>query len=87
MTAESAEPQPAPRPPRTARRFLTRVLLIFVGVVGWLFTFFVSQGMFSGYPQYYSDWLGPAAMILIALTGGVAWTIDQRRIHDLDDEG
>ncbi len=34
---------------------------------------------------HYSDWLGPAAMILIALTGGVAWIIDQRRIHELDD--
>ena len=72
--------------PRRRRplRMVLHALLILAGVVGFLFTFFVSQGMFSGYPQYDTDWLGPAGMILIALIGGAAWIIDQRRIDDDD---
>jgi H+/Cl- antiporter ClcA len=78
----TADTHTVPRPLRAARRFVTRALLIAVGVVGGLFAYFVCQGMFSGYPQYHTDWLGTAGMILIALTGGVAWIIDHRRIDD-----
>ena len=44
------------------------------------FFFFVCQGVFSGYPQYGTNILGPLGMVLIVLTGGVAWLIDHRRI-------
>lgn len=65
--------------PRPVRRFLTRALLSFVGVVGGLFGYFVCQGMFAGYPRYHTDVLSIIGMILIAATGGVAWIIDERR--------
>ena len=76
----SAEPQPVRRPLRTARRFLTRTLLTVVGVVGGLFCLFVSQNVFAGYPKYHTAVLSIIGMVLISVTGGIAWIIDQRRI-------
>jgi hypothetical protein len=76
----SAEPQPVRRPLRTARRFFTRTLLTVAGVIGGLFCLFVCQNVFAGYPKYHTDVLSIIGMILIALTGGVAWIIDERRI-------
>jgi uncharacterized membrane protein YphA (DoxX/SURF4 family) len=68
----------------TMRRLLTRMVLIAVSVVvAWLL-YCVCQGMFSGYPKYHSHLLSIVGMILIALTGGVAWIIDERRMHDED---
>jgi putative copper export protein len=74
-----AGPRPVRRPPRTARRFLTRALLTIVGIVAGLFLYFVCQGVFAGYPRYHTELLSIIGMILIAATGGVAWIIDERR--------
>jgi hypothetical protein len=63
-----------------ARRFFARALLTLVGVIGGLFCFFVSQGVFAGYPEYHTELLSIIGVILIALTGGAAWIIDERRI-------
>jgi hypothetical protein len=71
-------------PLRTALRVLTRVGLTVLAVIVALFLYFVCQGMFSGYPKYHSGLLSVVAMILVALTGGIVWIIDQRRI-DADD--
>jgi uncharacterized membrane protein YphA (DoxX/SURF4 family) len=68
------------QPLRTALRVLTRVVLTILGVIVALFLYFVCQGVFSGYPKYHSELLSIIGMILIALTGGVAWIIDERRI-------
>jgi hypothetical protein len=76
----SAEPQPARRPLRTALRVLVRAVLTVVGVIGGLLCLFVCQDVFAGYPRYHTYLLSIIGMILIALTGGVAWIIDQRRI-------
>jgi hypothetical protein len=38
--------------------------------------------VFAGYPRYHTDMLSVIGMVLIALTGGVAWIIDERRIDD-----
>jgi len=76
----TTEPRPGRRPQRAAHRFLTRALLTFAGVIGGVFCFFVCMGTFAGYPQYHTDVLSIIAMVLIALTGGVAWLIDERRI-------
>jgi len=62
------------------RRFVTRALLVVLGVIGGGFLFFVCEDMFAGYPQYHTDVLSHIALVLIALTGGVAWIIDHRRI-------
>ncbi|WP_328522984.1 hypothetical protein [Kribbella sp. NBC_00359] len=64
------------------RRWLVRMVLTVVGVIGGLFCYFVCQGMFSGYPEYHTEQLGFAGMILIALAGGIAWMIDEHRMHD-----
>ena len=64
----------------TVVRFVRRLLLVVAGVIAGAFCFFVCQGVFSGYPQYGTNILGPLGMVLIALTGGVAWLIDHRRI-------
>ena len=74
-------PQPV-SPLRSARRLLARALLTVTGVIGGLLLYFVCQGVFSGYPKYHTDVLSIIGMILIALTGGVAWIIDERRIDD-----
>jgi hypothetical protein len=63
-----------------ARRFFARALLTLVGVIGGLFCFLVSQGVFAGYPEYHTELLSIIGVILIALTGGAAWIIDERRI-------
>jgi hypothetical protein len=76
----TTEPQPVRRPLRTARRFFTRTLLTIVGVVGGLLCLFLCGNMFAGYPRYHTAALSIVGMILIALTGGVAWIIDERRI-------
>jgi ABC-type tungstate transport system substrate-binding protein len=80
----TTEPQPLPRPPKTKRagRFVIRALLTVVGVIVGLFLYFVCQGVFAGYPRYHTDMLSVLGMVLIALTGGVAWIIDERRIDD-----
>lgn len=68
----------------TLRRVLTRTVLTVTAVaVAWLL-YCVCQGMFSGYPKYHSQLLSIVGMILIALTGGVAWIIDEHRMHDDD---
>jgi hypothetical protein len=64
------------------RRLLIRTALTVLGIVGGLFSYFVCQGMFSGYPRYHTGLLGFIAMMVIAATGGVAWLIDERRIRD-----
>jgi hypothetical protein len=76
----TAEPQPVRRPHRTTHRFFTRALWTVVGVLGGLLSFFVCERMFAGYPQYHTDVLSVIGMVLLALTGGVAWIIDERRI-------
>jgi hypothetical protein len=80
----TAEPPPVRRPLRTARRFFARTLQTVASVIGGLLCLFVCQNVFAGYPKYHSAVLSIIAMILIALTGGVAWIIDERRI-DADD--
>ena len=75
------------RPPnrlRTVRRALIRAVVTLVGVVGGLVCYFVCQGMFSGYPKYHTPLRGALGMILISLTGGVAWLVDERRMRDDD---
>ncbi|TCN44838.1 hypothetical protein EV644_10124 [Kribbella orskensis] len=64
------------------RRRLVHAALTVIGVIGGLFCYFVCQGMFSGYPKYDSEQLSIAGMILIALTGGIAWIVDEHRMHD-----
>jgi hypothetical protein len=65
-------------------RLLARIVLTVTSViVAWLL-YCVCQGMFSGYPKYHSQLLSIVGMILIALTGGVAWIIDEHRMHDDD---
>jgi hypothetical protein len=75
----TTEQRPVQRPLQTSRRVFTRTLLTVTGVIGGLFCFFVCANMFAGYPKYHSAALSIIAMILIALTGGVAWIIDERR--------
>jgi di/tricarboxylate transporter len=72
------------RPLQTVRRFIARTVLTVVAVIGGLFLMFVCQNTFAGYPKYHSALLSIIGMILIALTGAVAWIIDERRI-DADD--
>ena len=69
---------------RSARRLIIRTLLTVAGVIGGLLCLFTCGNMFAGYPQYHTALLTIIAMILIALTGGVAWIIDERRI-DAED--
>jgi small-conductance mechanosensitive channel len=71
-------------PLRTALRVLTRVVLTILGVIVALLLYLVCQGVFSGYPKYHTGLFSIIAMILVALTGGIVWIVDQRRI-DADD--
>ncbi|TCC16862.1 hypothetical protein [Kribbella speibonae] len=65
-------------------RMVRRAVGTAVGVVGGLFCYFVCQGMFAGYPQYHSQLLSVAGLILIVLIGGIAWIVDEHRMHDDD---
>jgi hypothetical protein len=80
MTTDS----PNSRPTRAAFRLVLRALLVIAGIVGGLFCYFVCQGMFAGYPGYDTGLLSTLGMILIALTGGIAWLVDDRRMSDDD---
>ena len=75
----SAEPRPVRRRLQAVRRFVTRALLTVAGVIGGLLCLFVCQNVFAGYPRYHTDVLSIVAMVLMAITGGVAWVIDGRR--------
>ena len=44
----------------------------------------ISMDVFSGYPQVHSLLLDIIAMVLVAVTGGLAWIIDERRDHGDD---
>jgi hypothetical protein len=77
MTLETQTPQ---RSPRTVGRFLTRAVLTVISVIGGLLCLFICQNVFAGYPKYHTAVLSIIVMILISLTGGVAWVIDERRI-------
>jgi hypothetical protein len=63
-----------------------RIVLHLLAAVVWtvlgLFAYFVCQGMFGGYAQIHSKLLTTLGMIAIALTGGIAWIVDERRPHD-----
>jgi hypothetical protein len=65
-------------------RFLVRTVQTVAGIAGGLFCYFVCQGMFAGYPKYHSRLLSIAGMIAIVLTGGIAWILDEHRMHDDD---
>lgn len=67
---------------RQLARAVRRLVLTLAGVIGGLFCYFVCQGMFAGYPRYHTGLLSLTGMVLIALTGGIAWIIDERRSHD-----
>jgi hypothetical protein len=77
MTPETQIPR---RSPRTVGRLLTRAVLTVIGVIGGLLCLFICQDVFAGYAKYHTAALSVIVMILIALTGGVAWVIDERRI-------
>lgn len=74
-----------PRPARRVLRYVGRTFLTLAGVVVALFTYFVCQGMFSGYPQYGTNILSYIGLSLVSATGGLAWIIDHRRIRNDDD--
>ncbi|MEU5345648.1 hypothetical protein AB0H18_33255 [Streptomyces sp. NPDC020766] len=74
MTARSSLPTPV----RVVLRLLSAVAWTVLG----LFAYFVCQGMFGGYRQVHSQLLTTLGMIAIALTGGIAWIVDERRPHD-----
>ena len=65
-----------------------RIILRTLQAVGWtiacLVAYFLCQGMFGGYPRWHSFALTTTAMVVISLTGGVAWIVDERRQHDDD---
>ena len=76
----TAEPQPERQPLRTTHRLVTRALLTVVGVIGGVLSYCVCVGMFAGYPRYHTDVLSIIGMVVLALSGGVVWIIDERRI-------
>jgi hypothetical protein len=55
-------------------------VLTVIGVIGGLVCLFLCQNVFAGYPKYHTAVLSVIVMILISLTGSVAWVIDERRI-------
>jgi len=59
-----------------------RLLTGLVWTVLGLIAYFICQGMFGGYPQIHSGLLTTLGMVAIALTGGIAWIIDERRPHE-----
>jgi hypothetical protein len=78
----SSQPQPVRRPLAGFGRFVTRLSQIILGIIGGAICFFVSQGVFAGYPKYHTYLLTIIGIILIATTGAVAWFIDERRDDD-----
>lgn len=74
MTARSSLPAPV----RVVLRLLSAVAWTVLG----LLAYFVCQGMFGGYRQIHSQLMTTLGMIAIALTGGIAWIVDERRPHD-----
>ncbi|MCX4704550.1 hypothetical protein OG252_12185 [Streptomyces sp. NBC_01352] len=69
---------PLPAPVRVVGRLLAAIVWTVLG----LLAYFVCQGMFGGYRQIHSQQLTTLGMIAIALAGGLAWIIDERRPHD-----
>lgn len=67
-----------PRAARVAGRLLGAGAWTVLG----LLAYFVCQGMFGGYPRIHSALLTTLAMVAIAVTGGIAWIVDERRPHD-----
>ena len=65
-------------------RVLRRIGLIVAGVIGAILCYCVCQSVFAGYPQYGTDVLTYIGVTFVAATGGIAWIIDHRRIHDDD---
>ena len=65
-----------------------RVVLRLLAATAWtalgLLAYFICQGMFGGYPQADSPLLTTLGMIAIALTGGIAWIVDEQRPHGDD---
>jgi hypothetical protein len=80
MTTEST----SSRPLRAVLRLAVRTAGGVAGIVGGLFCYFVCQGMFAGYPKWHTGLLSLLGTILIALTGGIAWLVDERRLPDDD---
>lgn len=74
MTIRSSLPTPV----RIALRLLAAVVWTVLGLLAYC----VCQGMFGGYRQIDSHLLTTLGMIAIALTGGLAWIVDERRPHD-----
>ncbi|MFD4603323.1 hypothetical protein ACFWPQ_35520 [Streptomyces sp. NPDC058464] len=68
-------------PPPAPVRVLLRVLAAVVWTVLGLFAYFVCQGMFGGYREIHSGLLTTLGMVAIAVTGGIAWIVDERRPH------
>ncbi|MFD3505559.1 cytochrome d ubiquinol oxidase subunit II [Streptomyces sp. NPDC058678] len=67
---------------RAPFRVVLRLLAAVVWTVLGLLAYFVCQGMFGGYRQVHSQLLTTMGMIAIAVTGGIAWIVDERRPHD-----
>jgi hypothetical protein len=67
---------------------LVRIVVRIAAALAWtvlaLVAYFICQGMFGGYPRLHSQLLTTLGMIGIALTGGIAWIVDERRPHDDD---
>jgi hypothetical protein len=68
------------RPVRIVRRVLAGICWTVLGGVAYC----ICQGMFGGYPQVDSKLLTTLGMIALALLGGIAWIVDERRPHDDD---
>ena len=67
--------------PRRPLRAVAAVLKALAYTVAAIVVYAISMNMFGGYPQVHSLLLNIVAMVLIALTGGIAWIIDERRNH------
>jgi magnesium-transporting ATPase (P-type) len=65
---------------RMLRAVVTVVKALVWTAVGAL-AYVTCQGMFGGYPKIHSALLTTIGMILIAVTGGLAWILDERRGH------